>query len=283
VAQSTANMRCMEQEFPKESYGVSQPLDKWLELNRSCTSQRDVIKGKISPFPPPELMQNVSGLMKPADFASHGVDILSALVHASPNSLFEYRDILDFGCGCGRLARMFKGFPHRYVGCDVDRRHVDWINQNLDFMRAILTRPRAALPFQACEFDCVISISVFTHITEEDHWAYLRELHRITMPGARLFITVHGVRAVRRAQSEQTIFDMLCIPRGDVDRAVSELSAGGYYFTKQSGHLTSEDYQYGIAFISDAYIRKNWSTLFSVEKIVHGGIHDFQDIVVLQR
>jgi SAM-dependent methyltransferase len=274
----------MEKVISKETCGLSQPLHEWLELNRSCASQRDVLEGKVAPFPPPELMQNVSGLTKPADFASHGVHLLSALVQASPRSLVEYRNILDFGCGCGRLARMFKGFPHRYVGCDIDCRHVDWINQNLEFMTAVLTQPRAALPFKAGEFDCAISISVFTHITEEDHWTYLRELHRITVPGARLFITVHGQRAVDRAGSEPTIFDMLCIPRDDVDRAVSELSAGSYYFILQpTGHLTSESYQYGITFISDPYIRENWSTLFSIEKIIHGGIYDFQDIVVLRR
>lgn len=276
-------MLIMEQDISKKSYGLSQPFEDWLELNRSCTSQNDVLEGKIAPFPPSELMRNVSGLTKPADFASHGVDILRALTQASPTLFTEYKDILDFGCGCGRLARMFKGFRHRYVGCDVDRRHVEWTNQNLDFVTAVHTQPRAALPFQAGEFDCVISVSVFSHITEEDHLTYLRELHRVTMPGARLFITVHGQRAVYRAQNEQMIFDMLCVPSGGVERAVIELSAGGYYFIEQNGHLTSEQYRYGITFISDTYIRKNWSTLFSVEKIVCGGIHDFQDIVVLRR
>jgi SAM-dependent methyltransferase len=275
-------MLYMEEKTEKKTYGLSQPFDEWLELNRSCTA-RDVLEGKIAPFPPPELMQNVSGLTKPGDFASHGIEIFSALVRANPKPFIEYRNILDFGCGCGRLARMFKGFPHHYIGCDVDPRHVDWINQNLDFMRAFLTQPRAALPFQAGEFDCVISISVFTHITEEDHWTYLRELHRITKPGARLFITVHGLRAVQRAQSEQMIFDMLSISRNEINRAVSKLSADGHYFIKQSGHLTSENYLYGITFISDAYIQKNWGSLFSIEKMVHGGIHDFQDIVVLRR
>jgi hypothetical protein len=38
-----------------------------------------------------------------------------------------------------------------------------------------------------------------------------------------------------------------------------------------------------MTFIGEAYVRSNWSTLFSIEDITVGGIHDFQDIVVLKR
>jgi hypothetical protein len=47
--------------------------------------------------------------------------------------------------------------------------------------------------------------------------------------------------------------------------------------------LTSDSHDYGMTFISDAYVRSNWSQLFSIEDITVGGIHDFQDIVVLKR
>src|SRR6266404_2910742 len=280
---STAKILFMEREKTKEPSGIGLPLEQWLELSRSCTSPRDVLEGRVAPFPPLELMRNVSGLTDPADFASHGVDILRALAKAGPIPFVEYQNILDFGCGCGRLARMFKAFPHRYIGCDVDRRHVAWINENLDFVKAVLTEPRMPLPFEPNEFDCVISISVFTHISEGDHRSYLRELHRITKPGARLFITVHGQRALDRAQNEKMIFDLLSVPRSGIDKAALELGGGGYCFIRQNGHLTSENYEYGITFISDGYIRKTWSSFFAIEKIEYGGIHDFQDIVVMRR
>jgi SAM-dependent methyltransferase len=273
----------MELEKMKEPAGIELPLEQWLELSRSCTSPRDVLDGRVAPFPPPELMRNVSGLTDPADFASHGVDILRALAGASPISFVEYQNILDFGCGCGRLARMFKGFPRHYTGCDVDRRHVAWINENLPFVKAVLTEPRKPLPFEPNQFDCVISISVFTHISEGDHKTYLHELFRITKPGARLFVTVHGHRALDRARDEKMIFDLLSVPRSAIEKAALDLGRNGYSFIRQNGHLTSENYEYGITFISDAYIRERWSSFFAIEKIEYGGIHDFQDIVVLRR
>lgn len=252
----------MQPNVPREYFGIELPLEEWLERNRSCTSQQDVLQKKVAPFPPVELMQNVSGVTNSADFASHGIDILRALAESSPKPFAEYTSILDFGCGCGRLARMFKGFRHCYVGCDIDARHVDWLKQNLNFVDAVLTQPRMALPFRSNEFDCVISISVFTHTTEDDHWNYLQELHRIAKPGARLFLTIHGQRALDRAQGEERIFHLPSVPRDALANAVSELGKGGYFFIKQNGHLTSDKYEYGITFISDVYIKERWKLPF---------------------
>ena len=160
----------MEQEISKGSYGLNQPLDEWLELNRSCASQRDVLEEKIAAFPPPELMQNVSGLTKPADFASHGS---AYLAHWCTRARIQ-SSITEISSISAAVVVVWHGSLRGFRTVklwDVDRRHVDWINQNLGFMTAVLTQPRAALPLSA-EFDCVISISVFTHITEEDHWTY---------------------------------------------------------------------------------------------------------------
>ncbi len=57
-------------------------------------------------------------------FAAVGVAILRALAAASRKPLSEYRDLLDFGVGAGRLARMFKGFQGRYAGADIDADNV---------------------------------------------------------------------------------------------------------------------------------------------------------------
>ena len=122
-----------------------------------------------------------------ADFASHGVDFYLALSAASPKPLLEYRSILDFGCGCGRLARMFKGHPYRIAGCDIDQRHIQWIQQSLDYMDARVTSVRPPLPYVDNEFDAVISISIFTHLNENSQDEFLLELRRITKMGDTFF------------------------------------------------------------------------------------------------
>jgi len=104
---------------------------------------------------------------------------------------------------------MFKGHPNRIVGCDIDKRHVNWVAGNLDYMTACLTSVNPPLPFGDDEFDAIISISIFTHLTEKSQDDFLAELSRITSSDGYLFLTVHGSRAMERAKSEKMIWDMI--------------------------------------------------------------------------
>src|SRR5262245_47822250 len=141
--------------------GISGDLDAWVDFNRTGAFSSPEGLQFIAAFPPTELMQNTSGLTAPQDFAAHGCDILQALRKASPVPVNSFGNILDFGVGVGRLARMFKGLRGRYTGVDVDKRHVEWVSSALDHVTAVASVPRQPLPFADNSFDCAISISVF--------------------------------------------------------------------------------------------------------------------------
>jgi len=266
----------------REPAGIAGDFDRWLERNLL----RDGIvpvEGEIAPFPPADLMHNTTGLTEPRDFASHGVDFMRALERISPRPLRTCPSILDFGVGVGRLARLFHGFGGRYVGMDVDPRHIAWVAENLAHVEAVLTAPRKPLPSPADSFDAVVSVSVFSHLSEKDHLFYLAELARVARPGAVLLLSIHGARALERARGEARIFEMLSIPRPALDAAAAELAAGpGYAFILQNGHLTSAAYDYGITFVSEAYVRAVWGRWFEVAGIAVGALHDFQDVVILK-
>lgn len=241
-------------------------------------------RSKRAAFPPATLMQRVSGLTNDDDFAKHGRDIFAALEGAGPKPLLEFNSILDFGIGSGRLARMFYDFKGAYTGVDVDAELVAWTNSALPWTNSIATTPHQALPFPDASFDCVISISVFTHMTEIDSAFYLRELHRVSKPGAILLLTVHGKRAAERALTEPKINDMLGVSYGEIVKANEHLSdpASGFYFAKQDV-LSTALYEYGETFVSESYISREWAKLFEVNCIVGGAIHDFQDIAVVSK
>src|SRR4249919_1918518 len=112
--------------------GCRMPAAEWAALNRTGVFRDQQLQRYVGPYPPQELMQNTTGLTKASDFASHGADFWLALSEAAPKPLSEYSSVLDFGCGCGRLGRMFKGHPGRIAGCDIDRRHVEWCSSALD-------------------------------------------------------------------------------------------------------------------------------------------------------
>ncbi len=258
-------------------------LDFWLHFNRSAAFGSEENLRKVAPFPPPDLMHTSSACKTNQDFAAHGVHFFEALWRSSPVPLTNFDRWLDFGVGVGRLARMFKGFRGRYTGVDIDPRNIDWVSQHLPWVDAVQTQPRKPLPLAAATFNAVSSISVFTHMNEEDHAFYLSELKRVCLPGAYLFLTVCGETALVRAENEENIRAMMAISPNELNRARKRLDSGkGFYFGIQNGHLTSPTYAYGNTFIGASYIMRSWSSHFRVVSIWAGGIHDFQDIVVLQ-
>jgi SAM-dependent methyltransferase len=264
------------------SPGCRLPALTWAQFNREIAFDEPGLAQYAAPFPPKALMENVSGLTNERDFASHGADFWIALSEVSPKPLTDYRAILDFGCGCGRLARMFKGHPGQVDGCDIDPRHVDWVRANLPYVSATRTEPNHSLPYEDARFDLIVSISVFTHLDEASQDLLLAELRRVTRPGGVLLVTTHGERALRRAMHEPAIWEMLAVDRALFESARARFERNEHAFIRQQGHLTTDDFQYGITLTSRAYVARHWSKWFSVEKYVSGAIHDFQDIVVLR-
>jgi SAM-dependent methyltransferase len=264
--------------------GIKGDIDAWTRFNETDAFQSVVARDAVAPFPPADLMHRTSALRADEAFAAHGATILRALAACSAESLGSYRSVLDFGVGGGRVARLFKGFDGRYAGVDIDQGAIDWVRQSLPWVDAHKTEPRQRLSFPDRTFDAVFSISVFTHMNEPDHLFYLGELERVSAPGARLFLTVCGERVLQQAEENEKILEMLAMPSGALEAAGAALRGGsGFFFVRQDGHLTSSAYEYGITFISKAYIEQHWSRYFELEKVAAGAIHDFQDIVVLRR
>jgi SAM-dependent methyltransferase len=279
--------------------------EDWQLLNRTGVFEDDSLRCHVCPFPPASLMMITAATQSERVFAAGGVDIYTAISLASPKPLSEFQSILDFGCGCGRLARMFKGHSGRIAGCDIDARHVEWINDNLPFMEAKLSKVVPPIPYEKNEFEAVISISIFTHLKEHSQDQFLAELHRVCRPDGRLFLTVHGQRALDRALSEPEIRSMLAMDEQRFQAAQHDFQKNRYAFVLQDGHLTTnpkkislfeqmkyfvfggmkrveEKFEYGITFIPENYLRSHWGKWFDIIEYRHGGIHDFQDIVVLK-
>lgn len=277
------------------SLGCRMPVDDWANLNRIGIFDDPALEIYVGPFPPVELMYNTTGVSRQSEFASHGADFWVALSRASPKALSEYSSVLDFGCGCGRLARMFKGHPGYVAGCDIDHRHVEWCASAIEHFDARLSRVKPPIPFATNEFEAVISISIFSHLNETGQDEFLQELNRVCKPDGRLFLTIHGLRAMTRALTEPKIRSMLDMPDELFEKAREKFDRDELAFVLQHGHLTtvidgvavagkviSDPFEYGITFMSEAYVRAHWSQWFEILDYRYGGIHDFQDIVVLR-
>ena len=288
-------LSCFEKNTIDYSLGCRLPVDIWADFNRTLAFKDIRLRKYAAPFPPVELMQITSGLTKVSDFASHGADFWIALSKASPKPLSEYDSILDFGCGCGRLARMFKGYLGYLAGCDIDHRLVTWCSEVLKYMDVKLSSVKPPIPFSDNLFGAIISVSIFSHLNESSQDQFLQELNRVCRPGGRIFLTIHGKRALERAVSEPHIKEMLLVDEDLFQAAVKKFINGQHGFILQQGHLTttgknklpekkiiSEPYDYGITFIPETYLYNHWTQWFDIIDYRAGAIHDFQDIVVLE-
>jgi SAM-dependent methyltransferase len=101
--------------------------------------------------------------------------------------------ILDFGCGCGRVARHWKDLrgPELH-GTDYDPELVGWCRDNLPFLQVHKNELEPPTQLPAGRFDLVYVISILTHLPEELGRRWLEEWGRILRPGGLLLFTTHG-------------------------------------------------------------------------------------------
>jgi len=269
---------------------IAEPYpDGVLEIRRIVADTPGVERGRDSWFKPdPALHANlpdedrrfrVIGDRDPNGFLISGATdfhrIDRAALGAAGRRLHEFDRVLDWGAGCGRVARHFPvGAADRLTGCDIDGDNVDWCAANLrgTFVRCAMSPP---LPFPDASFDAVYGVSVFTHMREPMQLLWLEELARITAPGAWVFVTVHG----------RTAIDFSRPSPSEYRRLLGEVASNGIVFnganTQLDGHAEHGGEYVNVLHGSD-YIRRVWSRFFAVEHILPGYILH-HDLVVLRK
>ena len=148
------------------------------------------------PIPPDELIGLIAGHTDRNAFAVSrvwSVDKLLEQLATAGVSSSDFRTVLDFGCGCGRVLSgwVLKGTPHDLYGCDVNERLVSWCAQNLPAKCRVIA-PEPPTPYESDFFDLVYGVSVFTHLGLRSQRAWVAELHRIVRPGGYVYMSFHG-------------------------------------------------------------------------------------------
>lgn len=113
--------------------------------------------------------------------------------------------VVDVGCGSGRLALQLSGIAGlRYLGTDILPellRHAEQLCHRPDWSFAVTDG--SAIPCRNACADIVCFFSVFTHLTHEDSFRYLREPKRVAKPGALIVFSFLEFRI----ESHWAIFD----------------------------------------------------------------------------
>jgi SAM-dependent methyltransferase len=149
------------------------------------------------PVPPAPLRVLVAGDPDLDSFLGSGraqAGYLRDLLAEAGHPLSGMDAILDFGCGCGRIARWFSDLVGpRVDGCDYNGELVEWCNANLGgFFRARRTGLEPPLPYAGESYDFLYAFSVFTHLSVPLAGEWMAEMHRVVRPGGFIWFTLHG-------------------------------------------------------------------------------------------
>jgi SAM-dependent methyltransferase len=225
------------------------------------------------PTPPVRLMQRVAN----ADNAmvywcralkSFGEFLEVMQEHCDVNAV---PTLLDWGCGCGRVAGLFMkhtGIPRIY-GCDIDGEAVEWCSRNLGEAHFSIINPYPPTRYADSLFHAIIGYSVFTHLRQEVQMQWLQEMERIMTHGGLFFASVHGDFAASFAPpAVQEEVRKRGISDSTLDKNLDGIAPEGYY---RGVYQTKE------------YIFREWGRYFRIVDYRERLMGNFQDLVVMQK
>ncbi len=235
------------------------------------------------PFPGDDLAARVAGKADRDWFFQSGrqsVRDIQAVLAVAGRRLEDHERILDFGCGCGRIALWLSDVARksRLYGVDIDRAAIEWAAAHLPYASFQVNEPLPPLDFPDGFFDLVYCHSVFTHIDEHYQDQWLGELRRVTKVGGLLVLSVHGEHALcyledqwrKRGRDPSPLRDAR-----DID---------GFVYIKDD-EWTGGPFPdfYHTAFHSPGYVFAHWAEFFRIRAYVPRGSLDYQDFVLLER
>jgi SAM-dependent methyltransferase len=231
-----------------------------------------------TPIPPPDLRIRVHGSADPMTFTKEGstayIRLERFLQTYFAKRLQDFASILDWGCGSGRMLRYFpEQVLQNLTGIDIDQEAIEWCRQAFPHGQFLAVAMQPPTPLASETFDLIYANSVLTHLRENDHLQWLRELHRLAKPGAVLLLTTSGERNWWKGKFPSSRF------------VEWQVTRNGFY---EGGHNTNLDAigvgdYYRNVFVSADYIWRIWSGWFQIIDHVQGGFGDMQDMTVLRK
>jgi SAM-dependent methyltransferase len=197
-----------------------------------------------------------------------------ACVSFTDRHMSEYRSVLDWGCGCGRIARHLAPLVRAFSGCDIDAENIAWCAEHLrgNYTASSLRPP---LPYKDEAFDLIYGVSVFTHFRPAIEGLWLAELRRIAAPGALLMMTIHGQTTIDYARLDANARKALT---ARVER--DGILCGGRN-DQLDGHAVHEN-EYVNVYHSQDYVRRIWGRHFEIVAILPGYIFT-HDLVIMRK
>lgn len=193
--------RSIESYIPSRALPIAQDTYMgYVRLRCRYTDLRDrrrINKTGLTRVPPAALRYRVHGSIDMDRFLRAGKRTSRAIRTALKGigkDFGSFREVLDFGCGCGRTLLWLKDKPPstNLYGTDIDAEAISWCKDNIKYAEFDINGALPPLRYASEAFDLVYAISVFTHLDEAFQFRWLEELERVTKPEGIVLVTLHG-------------------------------------------------------------------------------------------
>jgi SAM-dependent methyltransferase len=256
-------------------FGYYLALDSW-----------DLCLGRRRDLVPPRSVNFVGD----GDFVETGNEFLEYFIDLG--GLQPSHDVLEVGCGIGRMARPLTGYlsTGSYEGLDIVPSGIRWCERNITSRfprfrfsladirnseynrKGTLRASEYSFPYPDGRFDFCALTSVFTHMLAADTDRYLSELSRVLRPGGRTLATFfllndESVRAVA-AESSSLLFRYGLADCWTTDLQVPETAIA--YDERTLGRLLEKN-----GFVLESIHYGNWCG--------RSQYRSYQDILVMRR
>ena len=200
-------------------------------------------------------------------------------------------ELWDFGCGWGRILRFFmRDIPHGQLrGCDCWPEIVAVAGRDNRWCEFRTISPLPETAYASHSFDLIYLYSVFSHLSEKAHLAWVAEFRRLLRPGGLLVATTRSANflrllAVERERGKSRGLHQSMLATGafpDADKALADYSAGRFCYAPTGGGGPLDADFYGEAVVPEPWIRRNWSGFQVLEVLPPRGVVD--QMVVIAR
>ena len=218
---------------------------------------------------PPDYMIYEAFRMDYETYYNDGRDTAAWLVQrwSDYSSLVDSK-ILDWGCGPARVVRHLPDFlpQSKIYASDYNLQTIEWCKENIPGIEFIKNNLEPPLPFDDHFFDIVYALSVFTHLSEENHYKWMDEMYRLLKPGGMFLLTTQGSIFIDKlSEMEKKEFSQgLLVVRNNV----------------KEGHRSFS------AFHPKAFMQSVFSDRWKVLKFTKGTMHSWgpeQDTWIIQK
>jgi len=214
--------------------------------------------------------------------------------HLDDSSFGNDKVYLDFGCGVGRILRLFMHDfkPEKMIGLDVNEELIDiargdFTDTGVQFNQ-IQTRPPVDLP--DASVDVITAYSVFSHFSCIQATRWLNEFRRIARPGATLILTTYGrghltylndtlTEALPRGHQKQK--NVIAAEAGGIAELLRIFKLGEMFYLLANNKFGV--YDYGWAYVGEEFVRRVWGQYFDIIDVIDDYSRLEQMIVIMRK